>query len=90
MSGEIASDSSVAQSQVSDLQQAIADSNGVQTPNTDTQTTLQGNNQLHSNTEQEMDMVRHFREAFQKDAANIGRVAEVIEAKDKQLAQKGE
>ncbi|MBC6311012.1 TIGR04197 family type VII secretion effector, partial [Listeria sp. FSL L7-1582] len=80
MSGEVASNRSVAQSQVSTLQQAVADSNGTQNPNTDTQTTLQGNTKLHSITEQEMDMAGRFRAAFQTDAANIGRVAEAMEA----------
>ncbi|MBC1936481.1 TIGR04197 family type VII secretion effector [Listeria grandensis] len=90
MSGEVASNSSVAQSQVATLQQAVADSNGTQNPNIDTQTTLQGNTKLHSINEQEMDMVGRFRTAFQTDAANIGQVAQAIEAQDKQLAQKGE
>ncbi|MBC1491502.1 TIGR04197 family type VII secretion effector [Listeria booriae] len=90
MSGEVASNSNVVNSQVYNLQQAVADLKGVQTPNTDTQTTLQGNNKLHSATGQEMNMIRLFCEAFREDAAKIGRIAAAIEAKDKQLAQKGE
>ncbi|MBC6309929.1 TIGR04197 family type VII secretion effector [Listeria sp. FSL L7-1582] len=90
MRGEVASNSSIAQSQVATLQQAVADANDTQNPNTDTQTTLQGNTKLHSITEQEMDMVGRFRTAFQTDAANIGRVAQAMEIQDQQLAQKGE
>ncbi|MBC1953692.1 TIGR04197 family type VII secretion effector [Listeria welshimeri] len=89
MNEEVASNMSVAQSYVTTLQQAISDIKDVQIPNTDTQTSLQGNTKLHSINEQEMDMVSRFCTAFQADAANIGRIAHAIEIQDKQLAQKG-
>lgn len=90
MSREIASNSDVAQNQVSMLQQAVATSNNTQNQNTDTQTTLQGNTKLHSVMEQEMNMASQFRITFQADATNIGRIAQAMEIQDQQLVQKDE
>ncbi|MBF2565570.1 TIGR04197 family type VII secretion effector [Listeria welshimeri] len=52
MNEEVASNMSVAQSYVTTLQQAVSDIKDVQIPNTDTQTSLQGNTKLHSINEQ--------------------------------------